>query len=149
MKDYMKARQKKARKGTTHRPFQTECFLTSNICQKITIETEQYTKYTRLRKSTNPYLQKDHVRLNWKDILLVVKVLPQLTPRCLVLQKNLYSLAIFVFLETQEMNLRGNLQEIKCDIVHTFMRTFFVLRKSSFPLLTLQFFSKHFYTRPQ
>ena len=47
MKDYMKARQRKARKGTTLRPFYAECFLTSNICYKITIETEQYTKYTR------------------------------------------------------------------------------------------------------
>ena len=44
---------------------------------------------------------------------------------------------ILVFLETQEMNLRGNLQDSKCDILHIFMRTFFVLRKSSFPLLTL------------
>ena len=42
-----------------------------------------------------------------------------------------------VFLETQEMNLWGNLQDSKCDILHIFMRTFFVLRKSSFPLLTL------------
>ena len=41
---------------------------------------------------------------------------------------------ILVFLETQEMNLRGNLQDSKCDILHIFMKTFF-LRKSSFPLL--------------
>ena len=64
MKDYMKARQRKAKKGTTLRPFYAEWFLKSNICYKITTETEQYTKYTRLRKSTNPYLEKDHVRLN-------------------------------------------------------------------------------------
>ena len=44
---------------------------------------------------------------------------------------------ILVFLETQEMDLRGNLQDSKCDILHIFMRTFFVLRKSSFPFLTL------------
>ena len=76
MKDYMKARQRKVRKGTTLRIFYDECFLRSNICQKITTETEQYIKYTRFRKSTNLYVQKDHIRLNWKDILLVVEVLP-------------------------------------------------------------------------
>ena len=43
---------------------------------------------------------------------------------------------ILVFSETQEMNLRGNLQDSKCDILHIFMETFF-LRKSSFPLLIL------------
>ena len=68
MHDYLKARQRKARTGTTLRIFYAECFLTSNICQKIPTGTEQYTKYTRLRKSTNPYLQKDHVRLNWRYI---------------------------------------------------------------------------------
>ena len=31
---------------------------------------------------------------------------------------------ILVFLETQEMNLRGNLQDSKCDILHIFLRTF-------------------------
>ena len=48
MKYYMKARQRKAR--TILRLFYAECFLTSNICRKTTTETEQYTKYTRLRK---------------------------------------------------------------------------------------------------
>ena len=74
MKDYMKARQREAR--TILSLFYAECFLTSNICRKTTTETEQYTKYTRLRKGTNPYLQKYHVLLNWKNILLVVEVLP-------------------------------------------------------------------------
>ena len=41
---------------------------------------EQYTKYTRLWKSTNLYLQKDPVHLNWKDVLLVVEVLTWLSP---------------------------------------------------------------------
>ena len=71
----MKARQWKASKGATLRLFYTERFLRSNICWKITTKTEEYTKYTRLRKSTNPYLQKNHVCLNWKDILLVLEVL--------------------------------------------------------------------------
>ena len=31
---------------------------------------------------------------------------------------------ILVFLETQEMDLRGSLQDSKCDILHIFMRTF-------------------------
>ena len=33
---------------------------------------------------------------------------------------------ILVFLETQEMNLPGNLQDSKCDILDIFMRTFSV-----------------------
>ena len=61
--------------------------------------------------------------------------------------KEIIQFGILVFLETQEINLRANLQDSKCDILHIFMRTSFVLRKSSFPLLTLQFFSKHFYPR--
>ena len=63
--------------------------------------------------------------------------------------KETIQFGILVFLETQEVNFRGNLQDSKCDILHIFMRTFFVLRKSFFPLLTLQFFSKHFYPRPR
>ena len=51
--------------------------------------------------------------------------------------KETIQFGILVFLETQETNLRGNLQDSKCDILHIFMRTFFVLRKSSFILLTL------------
>ena len=51
--------------------------------------------------------------------------------------KETIQFGILVFLETQEMNLRGNLQDIKCDILHTFMRSFFVLRKNLFLLLTL------------
>ena len=51
--------------------------------------------------------------------------------------KNAIQFAILVFLQTQKMNLRGNLQDSKCDTLHIFMRTFFVLRKSSFSLLTL------------
>ena len=39
--------------------------------------------HTRLRKSTNPYLHKDHVRL-----ILVAELLPWLSRRWLVLQKN-------------------------------------------------------------
>ena len=53
--------------------------------------------------------------------------------------KKTIQFGILVFLETQEMNLRVNLQDSKCDILHIFMTTFF-LRKSSFALLTLQFF---------
>ena len=78
-----------------------------------------------------------------EDILLVVQVLPWLSPRWLVLQKTT-QFGISVFLETQEMNFWGNLQASKCDISHIFMRTLFVLRRSSFPLLTLQFFFEAF-----
>ena len=51
--------------------------------------------------------------------------------------KKTIQFGILIFLETQEMNLWGNLQDSKYDILHIFMRTFFVLRKSSFSLLTL------------
>ena len=51
--------------------------------------------------------------------------------------KETIQFGILVFLETQEMNLWGNLQDSKCDILHIFMKTFFGLKKSSFPLLTL------------
>ena len=47
--------------------------------------------------------------------------------------KETIQFGILVFLETQEVNFRGNLQDSKCDILHIFMRIFFVLRKSSFP----------------
>ena len=39
--------------------------------------------------------------------------------------KETIQFGILVFLETQEMNLRGNLQDSKCDIFHIFMKTFF------------------------
>ena len=51
--------------------------------------------------------------------------------------KETIQFGILVFLETQEMNLRGNLHHSKCDILHVFMKTFFVLRKNFFPPLTL------------
>ena len=51
--------------------------------------------------------------------------------------KETIQFGFLVFLETQEMNLWGNLQDNKCDILHIFMRIFFVFKKSSFPLLTL------------
>ena len=58
--------------------------------------------------------------------------------------KKTIQFGILVFLETQEMNLRDNLQDSKCDILHIFLRTFFVLRKSYLALLTLQFFFENF-----
>ena len=54
--------------------------------------------------------------------------------------KKIIQFGILVFLETQEMNSWGNLQDSKCDILHIFMRSFLVLRKGSHPLLTVQFF---------
>ena len=51
--------------------------------------------------------------------------------------KETIQFGILVLLESQEINLRGNLQDIKRDILRIFMRTFFVLRKSPFPRLTL------------
>ena len=51
--------------------------------------------------------------------------------------KETIQFGILVLLESQEINLRGNLQDIKRDILRIFMRTFFVLRKSPFLLLTL------------
>ena len=61
-------------------------------------------------------LRQGQVRPNWKDILVVVvEVLPWLSPLCLVVQKNNIQFGILVFLEPQEINLRGNLQGGKCD----------------------------------
>ena len=40
--------------------------------------------------------------------------------------KKTIPFGILVFLETQEMNLRDNLQDSKCDILHIFIRTFFL-----------------------
>ena len=39
--------------------------------------------------------------------------------------KETIQLDILVFLETQKMNLRGNSQDSRCDILHIFMKTFF------------------------
>ena len=39
--------------------------------------------------------------------------------------KETIQFGILVFLETQEMNLRRNLQDSKCGISHIFMRTLF------------------------
>ena len=39
---------------------------------------------------------------------------PWLSPLCLVLEKNV-QLGISVFLEVQEINLRGNMRGSKCD----------------------------------
>ena len=55
---------------------------------------------------------------------------------------------IFVFVEAQEKNVRGNLQGSKCDRDCIFMKTFFVLWKGSFPLSTLQVFFEIFLPQP-
>ena len=61
--------------------------------------------------------------------------------------KEIIQFGILVFLETQEINLRANLQDSKCDILHIFMRTSF-LRKSYFPIVDSVFFSYHFTPGP-
>ena len=40
--------------------------------------------------------------------------------------KETIQFGFLVFLETQKMNLRGNLQDSRCDILHIFMRNFFL-----------------------
>ena len=47
-------------------------------------------------------------------ILLVVEVPLWLSPVCLVMEK-IKRFDILVFLEVQEINLRGNLRDNKCD----------------------------------
>ena len=49
--------------------------------------------------------------------------------------KKTIQFGILVFLETHEMNLRGNLQDSKCDILRIFMRTFFCFEKKFLPPL--------------
>ena len=54
-------------------------------------------------------------------MLLVGEVLPWLSPLWLVLQKKkTMQFGIFVFVEVQETNSRGNLQVSKCDGVFIF-----------------------------
>ena len=72
------------------------------------------------------YLRQDQVRPNCKDLLLVGEVLPWLSLLWLLLQKSM-QLAIFVFVEAQEIILRGNLQSSKRDGDCIFLiRTFFI-----------------------
>ena len=136
----MKARQRKARKGMALRLFHTECFLRSP--RKQPQKQNSTPSILDLERALTHSYKKIMVCINWKDVLLVVEVLPWLSPA-----KETIQFGILIFLETQEMNLQGNLKDSKCDILHIFMGTFFVLRKGSFPLLTLYFLSKHFYAR--
>ena len=48
--------------------------------------------------------------------------------------KKTIQFGILVFLETKEMNLRGNLQDSKCNILHIFMKTF-LFKKTFLPPL--------------
>ena len=55
---------------------------------------------------------------------------------------------ILVFLETQEMDLRGSLQDSKCDILHIFMRTFLFWEKVPSPSWPCSFFRNIFTPSP-
>ena len=57
-----------------------------------------------------------------------------------VVQNKFMQFGIFVFVEAQEINLRGNLQVSKCDRDCIFYEDIFVLRKSSFHSLPFRFF---------
>ena len=46
---------------------------------------------------------------------------PWLSPLCLVPEKNI-QFDIFVFLEAQEIDLRGNMRGSTCDECHIFLR---------------------------
>ena len=52
-----------------------------------------------------------------------------------VTAKKTIQIGILVFLETQEMNLRGNLHDSKCDILHIFNENFFCFKKKFHPPL--------------
>ena len=60
--------------------------------------------------------------------------------------KETIQFAILVFLETQEMNLRGNSQDSKCGICIPLCELCF--KKKFLPPLDPVVFSKHFYPRP-
>ena len=95
--------------------------------------------------STNPYLQKNHVCLNKRYITSIGSASMAFSTMIGTAKETIH-FSILVFLGTQEMNLWGNLKDSKCDILHIFMRAFFVLRKSSFPLLTLFLFFRSIFT---
>ena len=63
MKDYMRARQRKAGKGTTLRLFCAECFLASSICCGVAMGAGWCAGCTGFGGSTGPYLRGDHVCL--------------------------------------------------------------------------------------
>ena len=79
--------------------------------------------HTRLRKSTNPYLHKDHVRL-----ILVAELLPWLSPQWLVLQKN-YTVWHFGLSRNPENEFARQFQD-----AHLY-ENFFCFKKKFLPLL--------------
>ena len=77
MIDYMKATLE-FRVNYRLLPFSTEYSLISIICWKRTLELEQYTQYTRLKRNAyyeifNIFLRQNQVNLDLKDIFLVMK----------------------------------------------------------------------------
>ena len=64
--------------------------------------------------------------------------------------KKIMQFGIFVYAEAQEINLRGNLQGIKCDGDCLFLLELFLFYEKVFsPLDPLGLFSKHFDPNPQ
>ena len=111
---------------------------------KRTSESEQYTQYTNLKRNVyyeifNAFLRRNQVRLDWKDILLLVEVPPWVSPLCLVPEKNQFG--IWVFREVQEINFLGPLK-VNMDIAY-FNMNFFHFAKKFFPLLTMQAFFRN------
>ena len=57
--------------------------------------------------------------------------------------KRTIHFGILIYLETQEINLPGNLQDRQCDILYIFMRNFFCFKKKFLPPLDpVVFFEK-------
>ena len=103
--------------------------------RRETTETEQNTKYNKLRESTNPYLQKDCVRSSSRFITSSGSA-----SGCLHddwYSKKNYAVWHFGLSRTPGNEFVWQFTRSKCDILHILKRTFFVLRKCFFYLLTL------------
>ena len=118
-----------------------ESSLISIICQRRTLESKQYTQYTKLKRNAcyemfNTFLRRNEVHLDWKDILLVVEV----PPWCLHYvwyRKKLFG--IWVFLKAQEINFLDPLK-VNINIIYISIWTFFILRNSSFRIWPCRIF---------
>ena len=76
----------------------------------------------------NAYLRQDQACPNWKDILLVGEV-SMVVSTMVGTTKKTMQFGIFVFVEAEETNWRGNLQDSKCDGDCIFWWNFFCFTK--------------------
>ena len=88
------------------------------------------------------FLKRNLVKLDWKDLLVLVKVPPWVSP-CLVPEKKQFG--IWVFLEVQERNFLVPLK-VNINIVYFYIGFFHFTKKFLLVLTMHAFFSKYFTT---